>query len=54
MVHAVVTVRRATRGEGEMAKPSVDELLAVESRLNRSLVACVLAVLASFIWTFQG
>jgi hypothetical protein len=35
-----------------MAKPSVDELMAVESRLNRSLVACVLAVLASFIWTF--
>ena len=35
-----------------MAKPSVEELMAVESRLNRSLVACVLAVLASFIWTF--
>jgi hypothetical protein len=35
-----------------MAKPSVDELMAVESRLNRSLVACVLAVLASLAAPF--
>ncbi len=35
-----------------MSKPSVDELVAVESRLNRSLVACVLVVLASLAWGF--
>lgn len=35
-----------------MTMPSVEELLAVESRLNRSLVACVLAVLAGIGWTF--
>ena len=34
-----------------MAKPSVDELMAAESRLNRSLVASIVAVLAVLGWS---
>ena len=35
-----------------MAKPSVDDLMAAESRLNHSLVASVVAVVASLGWGF--
>lgn len=35
-----------------MAKPSVDDLMAAESRLNHSLVGAVVAVLASLGWAF--
>lgn len=34
-----------------MTNPSVDELMAVESRLNWSLTACVVVLLASFAWS---
>ena len=37
-----------------MTKPTVDQLLAVESRLNQSLMACVAAVVASLAWAFYG
>ena len=35
-----------------MAKASVDDLMAAESRLNHSLVGAVVAVLASLGWAF--
>ena len=35
-----------------MTKPSIDDLMAAESRLNRSVAACVVAVLASLGWAF--
>jgi hypothetical protein len=35
-----------------MTKPSVDDLMAAESRLNRSLAACVVAVLVNLGWVF--
>jgi hypothetical protein len=35
-----------------MTKPSVDDLLAAQSRLNFSLVACVVAVVAGLGWAF--
>lgn len=35
-----------------MTKPSVDDLMAAESRLNHSLAASVVAVLASLGWAF--
>lgn len=35
-----------------MTKPSSDDLMAAESRLNHSLVASVVAVLASLAWGF--
>ena len=34
-----------------MTRPSVDDLMAAESRLNQSLIACVGAVLAGFAWS---
>jgi hypothetical protein len=34
-----------------MTKPSVDELMAAESRLNHSMVACVIVLLAGFAWS---
>src|SRR5258706_13722110 len=37
-----------------MAKPSVEELMAVESRLNWSLIASVLSVLAILGWSVVG
>lgn len=35
-----------------MPKPSLDELFAVESRLNRSFYACVLVMGALLVWLF--
>ena len=35
-----------------MEPPSLDELFAVESALNRSFVACVVALGATIVWTF--
>jgi hypothetical protein len=37
-----------------LAKPSVEELMAVESRLNWSLGACVVALVAVYGWAFAG